>query len=150
MPVGYNLIAHETGHQWWGNIVAWRSYRDQWLSEGFAEYSGVLYTSLRDSPKAAENLVDNMRASLRNPPETLNGQGKGRLNDVGPIILGHRLSTSKTFGGYQTLVYSKGALVLRMLHFLFTDPSSGNGEPVAATMARNSSTSRARAMTSSS
>ena len=40
----YRFIAHETAHQWWGNIVAWRSYRDQWLSEGFAEYSGILYT----------------------------------------------------------------------------------------------------------
>lgn len=124
----YAFVSHETGHQWWGNIVAWRSYRDQWLSEGFAEYSGVLYTGIRDSPKASINLIDNMRASLRRPPETLSGQGKGKLNDVGPIILGHRLTSSKTFGGYQTLVYNKGALVLRMLHFLFTDPASGNGD----------------------
>ena len=130
----YSFIAHETSHQWWGNIVAWRSYRDQWLSEGFAEYSGVLYTGLRDSPKAAENLVDNMRASLRRPPETQLGPGKGRLNDVGPIILGHRLDSSKTFGGYETLVYNKGALVLRMLHFLFTDPSTGNGDRFYAMM----------------
>ena len=125
----YSFIAHETSHQWWGNIVAWRSYRDQWLSEGFAEYSGVLYVGLRDSQKAAENLIDNMRAELRQPPETLGGQGKGRLNDVGPIVLGHRLTSSKTFGGYEALVYTKGALVLRMLHYLFTDPASGNGEP---------------------
>lgn len=130
----YSFIAHETAHQWWGNIVAWRSYRDQWLSEGFAEYSGVLYTGLRDSPKASVNLIDNMRATLRRPPETLRGQGKGRLNDIGPIILGHRLSSSKTFGGYQTLVYDKGALVLRMLHFMFTDPGSGNGDAFFAMM----------------
>ena len=44
----YAFIAHETAHQWWGNIVAWRSYRDQWLSEGFAEYSGMLYAAKRD------------------------------------------------------------------------------------------------------
>jgi aminopeptidase N len=124
----YSFISHETAHQWWGNIVAWRSYRDQWLSEGFAEYSGVLYTQQRQNAKAANNLVDEMRASLKNPPMTLTGPGKGRLVDVGPLILGHRLSTSKTFGGYQTLVYNKGALVLRMLHFLMTDPNSGNGQ----------------------
>ena len=46
------FIAHETAHQWWGNIVAWRSYRDQWLSEGFAEYSGLLYAGKRDQTKA--------------------------------------------------------------------------------------------------
>ena len=41
----FSFIAHETAHQWWGNVVSWRSYRDQWLSEGFAEYSGMLITS---------------------------------------------------------------------------------------------------------
>ena len=49
----YVFVAHETAHQWWGNIVAWRSYRDQWLSEGFAEYSGILYTGLRESTEGA-------------------------------------------------------------------------------------------------
>lgn len=124
----YSFISHETSHQWWGNIVAWRSYRDQWLSEGFAEYSGVLYTQLRQNPKAAQNLLEEMRASLRRPPETLSGTGKDRLNDIGPIILGHRLRSSKALDGYQTLVYNKGGLVLRMLHFLFTDPNSGDGQ----------------------
>jgi aminopeptidase N len=114
--------------------VAWRSYRDQWLSEGFAEYSGVLYTALREKGKASGELINTMRESLKNPPRTLQGVGKGRLNDVGPIILGHRLNTSKTLGTYQTLIYNKGGLVLRMLHFLFTDPASGNGEPFFAMM----------------
>ncbi len=125
----YRFIAHETAHQWWGNIVAWRSYRDQWLSEGFAEYSGILYTGLRDSQGAKNELLGHLRSSLKDPPVTTTGIGKGRLVDVGPIILGHRLSTEKTQGAYQTLIYNKGALVLRMLHFMLTDPSSGEGQP---------------------
>jgi hypothetical protein len=124
----YAFIAHETAHQWWGNIVAWRSYRDQWLSEGFAEYSGVLYTSLRKDYGAAENLITEMRRSLEQPPRTSLGVGKGKLNDVGPLILGHRLNTDKTTDAYQTLIYNKGALVLRMLHYMFTDPETGNGD----------------------
>jgi hypothetical protein len=125
----YVFIAHETSHQWWGNIVAWRSYRDQWLSEGFAEYSGILYTARREGPGARDELLSRLRSSLKDPPETLTGVGKGRLVDVGPIILGHRLSTTKTLGAYQTLIYNKGALVLRMLHFLLTDPATGDGDP---------------------
>jgi hypothetical protein len=124
----YSFIAHETAHQWWGNIVAWRSYRDQWLSEGFAEYSGILYTNLRDKPKAGRELIEEMRASLKDPPETETGIGKGRLADVGPIVLGHRLSTRETSGAYQALIYNKGGLVLRMLHFLFSDPATGKGD----------------------
>jgi hypothetical protein len=125
----YQFIAHETAHQWWGGIVAWRSYRDQWLSEGFAEYSGILYTGLRENRGAQDELISELRTSLRDPPRTLIGPGKGRLIDVGPIILGHRLATSKTIGAYQTLIYNKGALVLRMLHFLLSDPDSGSGQP---------------------
>lgn len=125
----YQFIAHETAHQWWGNIVSWRSYRDQWLSEGFAEYSGILYTGLRESQGAKNELLGLLRSSLKNPPITSTGLGKGRLVDVGPIILGHRLSTEKTQGAYGTLIYNKGALVLRMLHFMFTDPASGDGQP---------------------
>lgn len=131
----YQFIAHETAHQWWGGIVAWRSYRDQWLSEGFAEYSGILYTGMRQNRDAKDDLISELRTSLRDPPMTLTGPGKGRLVDVGPIILGHRLSTRKTFGAYQTLIYNKGALVLRMLHFLFSDPNSGEGQPFFDMMA---------------
>ena len=54
---------------------------------------------------------------------------------MGPLTLGHRVSTRKTRGAYTTLVYNKGALVLRMLHFLFTDPSTGRGQPFYDMMA---------------
>lgn len=124
----YEFIAHETAHQWWGNIVAWRSYRDQWLSEGFAEYSGVLYTQARSGRKDANDLLDDKRRSLREPPRTQTGIGRGKLVDVGPMTLGHRLETRQTRGAYSTLVYNKGALVLRMLHFLLTDPQTGDGK----------------------
>jgi hypothetical protein len=130
----YSFLAHETAHQWWGNIVAWRSYRDQWLSEGFAEYSGVLYTGLRENPKAARELVTEMRQSLKDPPYTLTGVGKGKLADIGPVIMGSRLNTRETLGAYQTLIYNKGGLVLRMLHFLFTNPNNGDDKAFYAMM----------------
>lgn len=130
----YAFIAHETAHQWWGDIVTWRSYRDQWLSEGFAEYSGALYTGIRESADARKDLIDLMRRSLKEPPVTTTGMGKGRLADVGPIILGHRLNTSKTYGAYQALIYNKGALVLRMLHFLLSNPSNEDDKAFFAMM----------------
>jgi aminopeptidase N len=125
----YQFIAHETAHRWWGNIVAWRSYRDQWLSEGFAEYSGILYTGFRSNRDAKNDLLARLRDSLKDPPVTRTGIGKGRLVDVGPIILGHRLDTSKTQGAYEVLIYNKGALVLRMLHFMLSNPATGEGQP---------------------
>lgn len=43
--------AHEASHQWWGHRVGWKTYRDQWLSEGFATFSGNLYVHLRNQMK---------------------------------------------------------------------------------------------------
>ena len=125
----YLFIAHETAHQWWGDSVLWRSYRDQWLSEGFAEYSGLLYTQMRDKTSSERDLIDDARRSLSLPPRTLSGVGKGHLYEIGPLVMGHRLNTRETEGAYTALIYNKGALVLRMLHFLFTDPQTGNGKP---------------------
>ena len=62
-------------------------------------------------------------------PSTVNGLGKGRLVDVGPIILGHRLFSRKSTDAYEALIYAKGALVLRMLHFLLSDPQTGDYQP---------------------
>ncbi|MBI1749828.1 MAG: hypothetical protein HY234_08995 [Acidobacteria bacterium] len=125
----YVFVAHETAHQWWGNVVAWRSYRDQWLSEGFAEYSGLLYTARRDRYSSQVELMKWMRDQLNAPPGTELGIGKGRVTDIGPLILGQRLFTRESVNAYYVLTYYKGALVLRMLHFLFTNPSTGDGQP---------------------
>ncbi len=134
----FKFIAHETAHQWWGNMVAWRSYRDQWLSEGFAEYSGMLYTWERDDINALREQIKEARVILEEPPisttsfggkEYRTGVGEGKVAELGPLIFGRRLMSRHSRNGYQNLTYEKGALVLRMLHFLFTDFQTGNGDP---------------------
>jgi hypothetical protein len=37
------VTPHEVSHQWWGNLVGFNSYRDQWMSEGFANFSVGIY-----------------------------------------------------------------------------------------------------------
>jgi hypothetical protein len=128
-PRTFAFLSHETSHQWWGNVVAWRSYRDQWLSEGFAEYSGVLYIKNRTKKSGdVKDAIDGLRDSLKEPPGTTLGIGSKRVVDIGPLILGQRLRSRQSTNAYSILTYNKGALVLRMLHFLFTNPGTGEGQ----------------------
>jgi len=102
---------HETSHQWWGHRVGWKSYHDQWLSEGFAEFSGNLYVEYRQNMKEYLSGWRKEKETLRK--SDLNGH---KVEDLGPIWMGQRIRSSITNGGsYQDLIYSKGGYVLQML-----------------------------------
>ena len=39
-PTYWTVVTpHEVAHQWWGQTVGFESYRDEWMSEGFANFS---------------------------------------------------------------------------------------------------------------
>jgi len=113
--------AHETSHQWWGHRVGWKSYHDQWLSEGFAEFSGNLYIQFRENPKEYFN---RMREALDHIKEK--DAYSHAYDSVGPLWMGQRLSSSESPLGYQRLVYEKGGYVLHMLRQLLMDPRNPN------------------------
>jgi hypothetical protein len=51
------IIAHELAHQWYGNAVSFLTFKDVWLSEGFATYSEHLWTDKKSGWQAAANYV---------------------------------------------------------------------------------------------
>ena len=111
---------HETSHQWWGHRVGWKSYHDQWLSEGFAEFSGNLYVQYRQNMKEYLSRWRREKELLRN--KDLNGH---EIQALGPIWMGQRIRSSVTGpGSYQDLIYSKGGYILQMLRMQMMDSRS--------------------------
>ena len=122
--LSHGMVAHEIAHQWWGNLLGWKTYHDQWLSEGLATYAAALDLSRqKDGDRRFHELLRGYKLDL------LSKGKSGMINEAsGPIWLGQRLSNSLTPGGYDTIVYKKACWVLHMLRGLMRDPSTGSDE----------------------
>jgi hypothetical protein len=107
--------AHEVAHQWWASAVDFRTYHDQWLSEAFAEYSGLWYMqlALHNNGKFFDKLEE-YKSSILSNRKYLFGNGQ----EAGPIWLGYRTEGSRTNGDYDLIIYRKGAWVLHMLRMI--------------------------------
>jgi len=115
------VTPHEVAHQWWGQEVGFNSYRDPWMSEGFANFSVSLY--LAATSKNLDDFHSFWKEQHRNLVE------KNRFGvrpiDVGPLTMGERVSNEKTGNVYQDLIYSKGAYVMHMLQVMYWTPTEG-------------------------
>ena len=124
--------AHETSHQWWGHRVSWKTYRDQWLSEGFASFSGNLYV------QAMRGEGEYLSRLRQDKAQLMTGDLRNRRHEsLGPIWMGARLASSDAPGGYATVVYAKGGYVLHMLRMMLFDPRSQTPESRFTTMMRD-------------
>lgn len=106
------ILAHEIAHQWWGGVVGWRDYRDQWLSEAMANYATMMWVKHRLPPdkKPMWSPISGWTQMLGETTD----DGRA-IEQVGPMVLGARLESSGAEGAYEAIVYRKGAVVLNML-----------------------------------
>ncbi|MFN0077628.1 MAG: M1 family aminopeptidase [Prosthecobacter sp.] len=96
----HRLDAHETAHQWFGDLVTCRDWAHLWLNEGFASY----YTILYEEQKLG---TDAMKYSL-----WLEAQEVFGANDTRPIVWRDYGDPMQQF---DSRAYPKGAWVLHML-----------------------------------
>jgi aminopeptidase N len=107
------VTPHEVAHQWWGHTVGWASYHDQWLSEGFAEFSAGLFLQEATGKNWRKDYME-FWERLRLRVLEKNNFGIAP-NDAGPLWMGLRLISPRTESAYQNVTYPKGAYVLQML-----------------------------------
>ena len=116
------VTPHEVAHQWWGHAVGWASYHDQWLSEGFAEFSAGLFLQ---QGVAGDWRKDYIAFWERLHQRILEKNNYGIApNDAGPLWMGLRLISPRTESAYQNVTYPKGAYVLEMLRCMMFNPDN--------------------------
>lgn len=103
------LIAHELAHQWFGNLVTMKWWNEVWLNEGFAAYMSYL-------------AVDHVEPSFR-MKDMFHAGDLHLAFEEDALASSHPLSppkediqtTDEMLEMFDTITYSKGATVLRML-----------------------------------
>jgi len=121
------VTPHEVSHQWWGHLVGWSTYHDQWLSEGFAHFSASLFLqAIEKKPDKFDQFWERSRKLILDKNEFGHSP-----EDAGPIWMGLRLNTFRTGSAYQKLVYPKGGYILHMLRSLMWNPKTGDQDFIA-------------------
>lgn len=100
-----SLMAHELGHQWFGDKLTTHSWQEIWLNEGFATQLALMNYE-------------------RNNPAGIYANRKAYINDItsqpgGSVKVDDTTDVGRIFSG--RLSYNKGAYLIYMLRFVMGD-----------------------------
>jgi len=96
------VVAHELGHQWWGDLVTCRDFHHVWLNEGFATYCEALWAEATGGAAGYHGDID------------LN-----QFFGAGTIYVPDLTDENRIFDS--NLSYDKGSWVLHMLRHVLGD-----------------------------
>ena len=111
-PQAYSggLVAHELGHQWYGDLLTTRTWADAWLNEGFATFMEQTFTEDARGKEEADLERREARAQV------VGADLRGRR----PIVY-DRFVTDPLELFFSGHIYPKGATILQMLRHQLGD-----------------------------
>ena len=98
----FELVAHELGHQWFGDYVTCSGWQDIWINEGFASYCEYLALEHLEGLEQAVNWMEG-------------AHGAALRIDDGSIFMTEEDATDPIRIFSLALTYKKGAAILHML-----------------------------------
>jgi aminopeptidase N len=101
----FGIVAHELGHQWFGNHVTCATWSDIWLNEGFASYTEYLAAKYLNSPANALSVLNGMHSAAK--------------SGIGSVYVYDTTDVNRIFSS--ALTYEKGGSAVRVLHYLLGD-----------------------------
>ncbi len=106
-----DVVAHETGHQWWGSTVGNANGRNYWFVESLAELSAALYVEQVYGRKQYLDKVADWRRTI------LDADIMSSVQD------GYELWAGEGDGGFSPIanIYNKGPFAFHILRSTFGD-----------------------------
>ena len=102
------LVAHELGHQWFGDNATCGTWADIFMNEGFASYTEYLFTDHFRGHAAANATIQGQQTNVKSMPG-------------GSVYVDDTTSENRIFDS--RLSYDKGACLLHMLRFVISNDS---------------------------
>lgn len=86
------IIIHESGHEYWGNLVSCADIADLWIHEGFCTYSESLYVEDLFGYETALKYINAKKPTIENKQKILgkylvNDEGSGDMYNKGMLFL---------------------------------------------------------------
>jgi hypothetical protein len=103
------LVAHELGHQWFGDNVTCATWADIFINEGFASYSEDLFIDRFRNHTAMITDMRSKQSDVKSAPD-------------GAIFVDDTTNEARIFDS--RLSYNKGASFLHMLRFVINNDST--------------------------
>lgn len=101
------VVAHELGHQWWGDKTTCRTWHDIFINEGFASYTEHLVLEYLEPTQAAPQMLQVHNSVMSQAGGSVYNPDTTNINR----IFDSRLS------------YDKGGAILHTLRFVINDDS---------------------------